>query len=113
MVGENFFKLGITTNQTRIWDHGSSGKITECKKDFPTITIYSKPSLIFLTLYKIKNIQQLEEEIKSLLIENHKKALCKTYDTKKGDDIREYFYTEHLDIIKKEMDDTIKRFQKS
>ena len=111
MVGENFFKLGYCTNRERIWQYGNKGTITSCKKDFPRITIYSDPSLVFLTLYKIKNVQQFEEEIKTVLIENHKKAICTTYDKLKGDDIREYFYTKSWYIIKKEIDDTIKTYR--
>ena len=88
-LGKNFFKLGKSSNQNRVFDYIKEEKINQDKLDFDDIEeFHTNPYCRYLSIRKIKNIGMFEEKIKSLINESD---ICQTYDCLIGSDIREYF----------------------
>lgn len=95
-LGKNFFKLGFSTNQQRIFDYITDDYTKNNRLEFPDIDFHTSPYCRYLSIRKIKNITLFEEKIKSLLIES---TICQTYDCLNGTDIREYFYCESFNDL--------------
>ncbi len=87
-LAKNFFKLGQSATQQRIFDYNTDKYKESQKEEFPDIDFYDNPHCRYLSLEKIKNVKVLELKIKALINES---TLCQTYDEKNGEDIREYF----------------------
>lgn len=87
-LAKNFFKLGQSATQQRIFDYNTDKYKENQKEEFPDIDFYDNPHCRYLSLEKIKNVKVLELKVKALINES---TLCQTYDEKNGEDIREYF----------------------
>lgn len=90
-LGKNFFKLGYSSKQTRIYDY--LNEMDTLKNEFPDIIFHNYPHCIYLTLKKIINITSLEQTIKTIVNES---TICQTYDNQHGTDIREYFCCDNI-----------------
>jgi hypothetical protein len=95
-LGKNFFKIGFSSNQQRIFDYITEKYKNDLKIDFPDIEFYTNPYCRYLSIQKIKNIRLLEEKIKSLIKES---IICQTYDCSNGTDIREYFWCDSFNDL--------------
>ena len=100
VVGENFYKLGMTTKtnrKVRIFEKPTSTKIEELKQDFPEEEIYpvEKHYYEFLS-YDFNTCSSTEQMLKEYIIELPDII---TYDNKVGGDIREYFHCDDKNTI--------------
>jgi hypothetical protein len=95
-LGKNFFKLGYTTNQQRLFNYITEESLEKRKTEFPEIEFHAIPSCKYMPIQKMKKIKLLEEKIKSLINDS---ILCQTYECEKGSDIREYFYCQDFDKL--------------
>ena len=91
-IGENFYKFGYCTTHTRYLKYGESENIKSTREDFISETIFENPYMIYVSLNKILNVQELEQSIKSLINDD---TDCVTYEAP-GDDIREYFHCDNF-----------------
>jgi hypothetical protein len=98
-VGDNFYKLGkhSVSNSERINEYLDKETITSTRKDFPNEVIYETPDLVFRTIRPVKNAGSLEQSIKEFWFSLD----VDTYNNKQGDDIREYFHCENVEILEK------------
>jgi hypothetical protein len=95
-LGKNFFKLGFSTNQQRIFDYITEAEQQKIEAEFDDVVFHASPHCRYLSLRKRKNITSLEEKIKSLVNES---TICQTYDCKQGTGVREYFCCNSFDEL--------------
>jgi hypothetical protein len=95
-LGKNFFKFGISTTQTRIFDYITGEFSKSYRSDFNEIEFHKIPHCRYLSIQKIKNIKLFEETIKTIINES---TICETYDCLIGNNIREYFCCNHFDEL--------------
>jgi hypothetical protein len=100
-VGPQLYKLGIagkTNKSKRIFNYFSEAEYEKVKEDFKDATVYEKNKVFFVYLSscEIKNSCSLEQQTKEYFNELENVI---AYNTKKGDDIREYFTCDSLESI--------------
>jgi hypothetical protein len=95
-LGKNFFKLGWSATQQRMFDYITEEYAEKNRSDFPDIEFYTSPYCRYLSIRKIKKIKLFEEKIKALINESE---ICQTYDCNSGSDIREYFGCNSFDDL--------------
>ena len=112
-LAKDFFKIGQSTTQQRVFDYNKDAEKQKNKKDFPDIEFYDNPYCRYLSLEKVKNVKCLELTIKKCINES---IDCQTYDEKIGEDIREYFLCNNFeklyDEIINEINDHINEINK-
>jgi len=95
-LADNFYKLGIGENQTRIFDYITEEYKNKIRLQFPDINLYISPHCRYLSIKKLKKIKLFEEKIKTLVNESD---ICQSYNCLHGTDIREYFECDQIDIL--------------
>jgi len=106
-LGYNFFKLGFSTNQSRIFDYTGEQEKTKNGEDFPHVDFHKNPCCRYVSLCKIKKIKLFEEKIKSVINES---SICTTYECRNSPaDIREYFMCDSFNELFVSITDEIKK----
>jgi hypothetical protein len=88
-IGINFYKFGISSNKTRIYDYIKETTVEEIQQKYPFENQHKNAFLVFLSLHKLKNVMAIEQNVKAIICESE---YCVKYDTKNGNDIMEYFH---------------------
>ena len=106
-LGTNFFKLGFSSKQSRIFDYMTEKEKSKYIKDFPHVDFNKVACCRYISLLKFKKIKLLEETIKSIINES---SSCTTYEHKSSPaDIREYFMCDTFDKLYVSITDEINK----
>ena len=95
-LGPNFFKLGYSSTQQRVFDYKKEEKSNKIREEFPDIKLHTSPHCRYLSIQKIKKITLFEQKIKCIINES---INCQTYDNTNGNDIREFFICKNFDEL--------------